>query len=672
MPLRSDSENFALIRVIGIGGGGSNAVNRMIRAEMMGVEFIAVNTDAQALLQSDAPHKIRIGDKITRGLGAGGDPGIGQRAAEEDQEKIYEALKDSDMVFITAGMGGGTGSGAAPVIAEIAQEVGALTIGVVTKPFSFEGAKRRMVAEKTSELLRDKVDTLITIPNDRLKDVVSKNTSIVDAFRVVDDVLRQGVQGISDLITVPGLINLDFADVRTIMKSAGSALMGIGRASGENRAADAARQAIASPLLEINITGAQGVLFNVTGGPNLGLFEVNEAAEIIKEAADPEANIIFGTVIDERMGDDIMITVIATGFDSTKRREYATSATDASVRAGRDNRDFLRELERERDRERQRMEQLGVPERVAERPFEVSLPRRPRRLPSGARHTTRSTWTSRPSCAGTGRDRPADGRRGTGAACRAGARVPRRRGGLRDGRRRCGAGRGRAVSGRPQPSSRADRVGVLACGAPVLGRDPGRRHQDRPGRAHPWRDRGRVHDPRREPGPGGRTEDRRARAGQAGWHLIGPLQSNKAARAVDLFDVVETVDSIALARRLDRLAADRGRAEVPVLLEVNVDADPAKSGYDRDRVEADLVELADLPRLRLLGLMTVGRLVTDPEDARPTFRRLRELSERLRAREPRLGAGLSMGMSDDFEVAVEEGATIVRLGRAIFGERPAP
>jgi cell division protein FtsZ len=371
MPLRSDSENFALIRVIGIGGGGSNAVNRMIRAEMMGVEFIAVNTDAQALLQSDAPHKIRIGDKVTRGLGAGGDPTIGQRSAEEDQEKIYEALKDSDMVFLTAGMGGGTGSGAAPVIAEIAKEVGALTIGVVTKPFSFEGAKRRMVAEKTTELLRDKVDTLITIPNDRLKDVVSKNTSIVDAFRVVDDVLRQGVQGISDLITVPGLINLDFADVRTIMNSAGSALMGIGRASGENRAADAARQAIASPLLEVNITGAQGLLFNVTGGPNLGLFEVNEAAEIIKEAADPEANIIFGTVIDERMGDDVMITVIATGFDSTKRREYATSATETSVRAGRENRDFLRELERERDRERQRVEQLGVPDRPAERPFEA-------------------------------------------------------------------------------------------------------------------------------------------------------------------------------------------------------------------------------------------------------------------------------------------------------------
>jgi cell division protein FtsZ len=352
MPLRSDSENFALIRVIGVGGGGSNAVNRMIRAEMMGVEFIACNTDAQALLQSDAPHKIRIGDKITRGLGAGGDPGIGQRAAEEDSEKIYEAFKDSDMVFITAGMGGGTGSGAAPIIAEIAKDVGALTIGVVTKPFSFEGAKRRAVAEKAVEALRDKVDTLITIPNDRLLDVVQKNTSIIDSFRVVDDVLRQGVQGISDLITVPGLINLDFADVRTVMKNAGSALMGIGRASGENRAAEAARQAIASPLLEVSITGAQGILFNVTGGNNLGLFEVNEAAEIIQETADPEANIIFGTVVDERMGDDVMITVIATGFDSSKKRDHIRFDTgsydSAGLRAGRGNRDFLRELEQER------------------------------------------------------------------------------------------------------------------------------------------------------------------------------------------------------------------------------------------------------------------------------------------------------------------------------------
>jgi cell division protein FtsZ len=337
-----------------VGGGGSNAVNRMIRAEMMGVEFIACNTDAQALLQSDAPHKIRIGDKITRGLGAGGDPAIGQRAAEEDSEKVAQALEGSDMVFITAGLGGGTGSGAAPVVAEIAKEAGALTIGVVTKPFGFEGAKRRITAERSAEELKSKLDTLITIPNDRLRDVVQKNTSILDAFRVVDDVLRQGVQGISDIITMPGLINLDFADVRAIMKDAGSALMGIGRATGENRAIEAAREAIASPLLEVNIQGAQGILFNITGSSNLSLYEVTEAAEEIRAAADPEANVIFGTSFNERLGDEVAITVIATGFDGTRRREPARReaaatqpTTDGLARPTRE-RDFLEELERQR------------------------------------------------------------------------------------------------------------------------------------------------------------------------------------------------------------------------------------------------------------------------------------------------------------------------------------
>jgi cell division protein FtsZ len=353
MPLRSDSENFALIRVIGVGGGGSNAVNRMIRAEMMGVEFIACNTDAQALLQSDAPHKIRIGDKVTRGLGAGGDASIGQRSAEEDSEKVATALADSDMVFITAGLGGGTGSGAAPVVAQIAKESGALTIGVVTKPFSFEGNKRKLVAEKAAEELKAQVDTLITIPNDRLKDVVQKNTSILDAFRVVDDVLRQGVQGISDIITMPGLINLDFADVRAIMKDAGSALMGIGRASGENRAIEAARMAIASPLLEVDIAGAQGILFNITGSSTLSLHEVTEAAEEIRAAADPEANIIFGTSFNERLGDEVMITVIATGFDGGRKRQTAREATGVmdttiSSRASHE-RDFLEELQRQRE-----------------------------------------------------------------------------------------------------------------------------------------------------------------------------------------------------------------------------------------------------------------------------------------------------------------------------------
>jgi cell division protein FtsZ len=361
MVLRSDSENFALIRVIGVGGGGSNAVNRMIRAELMGVEFIACNTDAQALLQSDAPHKIRIGDKITRGLGAGGDASIGQRAAEEDSEKIAQAIEGSDMVFITAGLGGGTGSGAAPVVAEIAKGAGALTIGVVTKPFSFEGAKRKLAAEKASDELRSKVDTLITIPNDRLKDVVQKNTSIVDAFRVVDDVLRQGVQGISDIITMPGLINLDFADVRAIMKDAGSALMGIGRASGDNRALEAARQAIASPLLEVNIAGAQGILFNITGSSSLSLWEVTEAAEEIRAAADPEANIIFGTSFNERLGDEVTITVIATGFQGSRRpdaRRHGAAATDdRTARTGRE-RDFLADLERSRTS----LSDVGVPD----------------------------------------------------------------------------------------------------------------------------------------------------------------------------------------------------------------------------------------------------------------------------------------------------------------------
>ena len=318
MPLRSDIENFALIKVVGVGGGGSNAVNRMIRAELMGVEFIAVNTDAQALLLSDAPHKIRIGDKVTKGLGAGADPSIGRKAAEDDSEKLYEALKEADMIFVTAGMGGGTGTGGAPVIAEIAKDIGALTVAVVTKPFAFEGAKRKLLAEQGIADLVDKVDTLITIPNDRLLQIVEKRTSMVDAFRIVDDVLRQGVQGISDLITVPGLINLDFADVKTIMTNAGSALMGIGHGTGETRAADAARQAIQSPLLEQSIDGARGVLFTITGGPDLALFEVNEAAEIIHAAADPEANIIFGAVIDDRMGNDVKISVIATGFDQLR------------------------------------------------------------------------------------------------------------------------------------------------------------------------------------------------------------------------------------------------------------------------------------------------------------------------------------------------------------------
>lgn len=307
---------FANIKVIGVGGGGNNGVNRMIASGLRGVEFITVNTDAQALYLSQAETKIQIGSKLTKGLGAGANPEVGNKAAEENRDELLSALRGADMVFVTAGMGGGTGTGAAPVVAEVAKEIGALTVGVVTKPFTFEGRKRLKQAEQGIANLKSKVDTLITIPNDRLLQVIEKQTSIVEAFRIADDVLRQGVQGISDLIAVPGLINLDFADVKTIMLETGTALMGIGSATGGSRAADAARMAISSPLLETSIEGARGVLLNITGGSSLGLFEVNEAAEIIAQAADPEANIIFGAVIDEALQDEVRVTVIATGFDA--------------------------------------------------------------------------------------------------------------------------------------------------------------------------------------------------------------------------------------------------------------------------------------------------------------------------------------------------------------------
>ncbi|MBC7249357.1 MAG: cell division protein FtsZ [Anaerolineae bacterium] len=318
-------ENFAHIKVVGVGGGGSNAVNRMIEEGLRGVEFIAINTDAQALMLSQAPKRIRIGDKLTKGLGSGGDPEIGRKAAEESSDDLYEALTGADMVFLTAGIGGGTGTGASPVIARIAREIGALTIGVVTRPFSFEGARRRAVAEEGIEALKGEVDTLIAIPNDRLLQIVDKKASLREAFRVADDVLRQGIQGISELITVPGLINLDFADVRTIMSEGGAALMAVGRASGENRAVEAAQAAISSQLLDVTIDGARGILFNVTGGLDLSLFEVNEAAEIIRETAHPDVNIIFGAVIDETMQDEIRITVIATGFEATGHARKAAT-----------------------------------------------------------------------------------------------------------------------------------------------------------------------------------------------------------------------------------------------------------------------------------------------------------------------------------------------------------
>ncbi|MBH0170692.1 MAG: cell division protein FtsZ [Bacillota bacterium] len=312
-------DQLATIKVIGVGGGGSNAVNRMIEHGVQGVEFICVNTDAQALNLSKAPVKMQIGTKLTRGLGAGANPDIGKKAAEESREQIEEALSGADMVFVTAGMGGGTGTGAAPVVAEIAKDLGALTVGVVTRPFTFEGRKRSTQAVGGISVLKEKVDTLIVIPNDRLLEIVDKNTPMLEAFREADNVLRQGVQGISDLIAVPGLINLDFADVKTIMTERGSALMGIGVGTGENRAAEAAKKAISSPLLETSIDGAKGVLMNITGGANLSLYEVNEAADIVSSASDPEVNMIFGSVINEELKDEILVTVIATGFDETEK-----------------------------------------------------------------------------------------------------------------------------------------------------------------------------------------------------------------------------------------------------------------------------------------------------------------------------------------------------------------
>jgi cell division protein FtsZ len=358
MSMRDQAGNYlAVIKVVGMGGGGTNAVTRMVDAGLAGVEFIAVNTDAQALLMSEADVKIHIGAKVTRGLGAGADPAVGEAAARESRDELKEALKGSDMIFITAGEGGGTGTGGAPIVAEIAQELEALTVGVVTRPFSFEGRKRAEQAQLGIANLGDHVDTLIVIENDRLLQVVEKRTSIVDAFKMADDILRQGVQGITDLITVPGLVNLDFADVRTIMRDAGSALMGIGTASGESRAAEAARTAVSSPLLEASIEGATGILLNVSGPPDVGLFEVNEAAEVVTSAADQNANVIFGAVIDDALGDEVRVTVIATGFGPQRRRRRR----EPSILAEEGREPEERDRERERERFEMPDEVLDVP-----------------------------------------------------------------------------------------------------------------------------------------------------------------------------------------------------------------------------------------------------------------------------------------------------------------------
>jgi len=334
MEIKPEVETFAKIKVIGVGGSGGSAINRMVTSKIRGVEFVAINTDAQALHHNEAAIKVHIGKDTTRGLGAGMDPDLGRRAAEENQEELEKIVHDADMVFITCGLGGGTGTGASPILADIAKKAGALTVAVITKPFTFEGAQRKYIADQGLEELIERVDTIITIPNDRLLQIIDKKTSLIDAFAVVDEVLKQGVQGISEIITVPGLINVDFADVKSIMNEAGSALMGIGKGSGESRAVEAAKAAINSPLLELSIDGAKGILFTVSGGSDLGMYEVNEAASVITQSADPNAKIIFGAVVDEDLGDEVKVTVIATGFtgQSIKRKEVDVKDVKTNIK----------------------------------------------------------------------------------------------------------------------------------------------------------------------------------------------------------------------------------------------------------------------------------------------------------------------------------------------------
>ena len=356
--VKPDIETFARIKVVGVGGSGNNAISRMIDAKIRGVEFVAINTDAQALHHSRASEKVHIGKNLSKGLGAGMNPEVGRQAAEESREEIQEVLKGADMVFVTCGLGGGTGTGAAPVVAETAKELGALTIGVVTKPFAFEGAQRRAIGEEGLAMLKERVDSLITIPNDKLLAIIDRKTSLMNAFRIVDDVLRQGVQGISDLITKPGIVNVDFADIRAIMADSGSALMGIGIASGENRAAEAAKAAINSPLLELSIDGAKGVLFNVTGGPDITMLEINEAANIITESIDPNAKVIFGAVVDDQVRKgDVQITVVATGFDAERVKESTEKTVSRAA--------LLREGE-ERKREEKGAERITFPSKKLE------------------------------------------------------------------------------------------------------------------------------------------------------------------------------------------------------------------------------------------------------------------------------------------------------------------
>ncbi len=565
---------LAVIKVIGVGGGGVNAVNRMIDAGLKGVEFIAVNTDAQALLMSDADLKLDIGRDLTRGLGAGSDPDVGKSAAEAHHEEIEEMVKGADMVFITAGEGGGTGTGGAPVIAEISRNLGALTIGVVTRPFSFEGRRRAVQADTGVQRLKEKVDTLIIIPNDRLLTVANDKTSVLNAFKMADEVLLQGVSGITNLITTPGLINTDFADVKMVLQQAGSALMGIGQASGDERAVSAAKAAISSPLLEAAIDGARGVLLNITGPSSMGLFEMNAAAEIIHGVAHADANIIFGTVIDDEMGDEVKITVIAAGFDRLDGGPSSTEVTDVDLRAVR-----RRRGRSARHRRRRRLRRPVLP-----------------------------------------------------ALTPATSDVATRLDILRARIAAAGGGPGVEVLAVTKGFGPAAVTAAAAAGCAAIGENYAQELATK--------------------------LDAVTRAG-LDVHFIGRLQSNKVRQLAGAVDVFETVDRRSLVAEIARRAPG-----ATVLVQVNATGEEGKGGCDPAAV-ADLVAAGAEAGLRVDGLMTVGPTAGGPEAARPAFRSVRRLVDQLGLRT------CSMGMSDDLEVAVQEGSTRVRVGTALFGPRPS-
>lgn len=602
---------LAVIKVVGVGGGGVNAVNRMIERGLKGVEFIAVNTDAQALLMSDADVKLDIGRELTRGLGAGADPEIGRRAAEDHAEEIEQALSGADMVFVTAGEGGGTGTGGAPVVARIAKSVGALTVGIVTKPFSFEGKRRQAQAEEGVASLREEVDTLIVVPNDRLLEIGDRTISMIQAFETADHILLAGVQGITDLITTPGLINLDFADVKSVMQDAGSALMGIGSSRGADRAIKAAELAIASPLLETSIEGAQGVLMSIQGGSNLGLYEINDAAKLVEEAVHPDANIIFGAVIDDSLGDEVRVTVIAAGFDPATQTPVTTAwptaaATDEVAQAPAMTEETPAWLAE-----------------TTETPEVSEVPGRPR--------YSRLKWTRRPnstcptSCAKRVVDSAlADRYRGVTEA-------------ISDAAHNAGRHPDDITTVVVTKFHPAQLVrDLFELGVRHVGES---RHQE--------------------------AEPKHAELVDLDltWHFVGQLQSNKAIAVSNYCDVIHSVDRSSVVSKL-ALASKM----VDVFIELNLTNDPARGGVWPDELPQLIEQVLATSTLSLRGLMAVA-----PQDEQPAkaFERVLGYRETLLSLSPH-SRDLSLGMSGDFAEAIAVGATHLRIGTAITGKRPTP